>query len=83
MHIQPVSVHYVAPYGADVRLYGWWGNMDFAPHLLRILAQPRQGAVEVVFHQAVAVDDFKGRKDLAAHCEAVIRAAHEGRPRLG
>jgi 1-acyl-sn-glycerol-3-phosphate acyltransferase len=77
MHIQPVSVRYIAPRGADARLYGWWGDMDFAPHLLRILAQPRQGRVEINFHPAVAIDDFKGRKDLAAHCEAVIRAAHE------
>ena len=77
MHIQPVSVRYIAPPGGDARLYGWWAEMDFAPHLLRILAQPRQGRVDIVFHPAVAVDDFKGRKDLAAHCEAVIRAGHE------
>ena len=77
MHIQPVSVRYIAPPGGDGRLYGWWAEMDFAPHLLRILAQPRQGRVEIVFHPAVAADDFKGRKDLAAHCEAVIRAGHE------
>ncbi|WP_022704065.1 lysophospholipid acyltransferase family protein [Pseudorhodobacter ferrugineus] len=73
MHIQPVSVRYVPPVGADARLYGWWAAMDFAPHLLRILAQPRQGAVEVRFHAAVAVDDFKRRKELAVHCEAVVR----------
>jgi 1-acyl-sn-glycerol-3-phosphate acyltransferase len=77
MHIQPVSVRYIASAGADARLYGWWGEMDFAPHLLRILAQPRQGRVEITFHSAVAVDDFKGRKDLAAHCEAVIRGGHQ------
>ncbi len=79
MQIQPVSVRYIAPKGADARLYGWWAAMDFAPHLLRILAQPRQGRVEIEFHPAVAVDDFKGRKDLAAYCEAVIRAGHEAR----
>lgn len=79
MHIQPVSVRYGAPAGADARLYGWWAAMDFAPHLLRILAQPRQGAVEVRFHAGVAVDDFKGRKELAAHCEAVVREGFAGR----
>jgi 1-acyl-sn-glycerol-3-phosphate acyltransferase len=79
MQIQPVSVRYIAPKGADARLYGWWAAMDFAPHLLRILAQPRQGRVEIEFHPAVAVDDFKGRKDLAAYCEAVVRAGHEAR----
>jgi lyso-ornithine lipid O-acyltransferase len=77
MHIQPVSVRYIAPKGADARIYGWWAEMDFAPHLLKILAQRQQGQVEINFHPAVAVDDFKGRKDLAAHCEAVIRAGHE------
>ncbi len=76
MHIQPVSVRYSAPAGADARLYGWWAAMDFAPHLLRILAQPRQGSVEVAFHPAVAVDDFKSRKELAAYAEAVVRAGH-------
>lgn len=81
MHIQPVSLRYKAPKGADARFYGWWGDMDFAPHLLRVLAQPRQGVVDVVFHSAVAVDEFKTRKDLAAHCEAVIRAEH-GSPEI-
>lgn len=77
MHIQPVSVRYTAPIKADPRLYGWWGAMDFAPHLLRVLAQPRQGQVEITFHPEVAVDAFKGRKDLATYCETVIRNGHE------
>jgi hypothetical protein len=41
-----------------------------------ILAARRQGRVEVIFHEAVAVDAFSDRKALAAHCEAVIRGAH-------
>ncbi|RUS63119.1 1-acyl-sn-glycerol-3-phosphate acyltransferase [Pseudorhodobacter sp. E13] len=80
MHIQPVSLRYVAPEGADPRLYGWWGAMDFAPHLLRVLAQPLQGRVDVIFHSPVAVDDFKGRKELAAHCETVIRNGFDATP---
>ncbi|WP_323004918.1 lysophospholipid acyltransferase family protein [Pseudorhodobacter sp.] len=80
MHIQPVSVRYIAPKGADARLYGWWAAMDFVPHLLQILAQPRQGNVEITFHAPVDVDGFNGRKDLAAHCEAVIRAGHAASP---
>ncbi len=78
MHIQPVSLHYVAPAGADKRLYGWWAEMYFAPHLLHVLAQPRQGWVEVGFHDEVAVDAFASRKELAAHCEAVVRSGHGG-----
>ena len=77
MHIQPVSVRYSVPDGVDARFYGWWGAMDFAPHLLRLLAQPRRGVVRVEFHAPLDVDAFAGRKDLAARCEAVIRAGFE------
>jgi 1-acyl-sn-glycerol-3-phosphate acyltransferase len=77
MHIQPVSVRYGAPQGADARFYGWWGNMDFAPHLMQILAAPRRGTAEVVFHPALAVDSFAGRKDLALACEAAVRAGFD------
>lgn len=76
MHIQPVTVIYHAPPAADARFYGWWGDMDFAPHLLHVLAARRQGRAEVIFHPEVPVDAFASRKDLAAHCERVIRASH-------
>lgn len=77
MHIQPASVIYRGPEGADPRFYGWWGDMDFAPHLMTVLASPRQGSVDVVLHDPLAVDDFPDRKALSAACEAVIRAAHQ------
>jgi 1-acyl-sn-glycerol-3-phosphate acyltransferase len=76
MHIQPVTVIYHAPEGQDPRFYGWWGEMAFAPHLLHMLATARQGRVEVIFHPEVPVDAFASRKELAAHCERVIRASH-------
>ena len=76
LHVQPVTVIYHAPPGEDARFYGWWGEMDFGPHLLKVLAARRQGRIEVVFHPPVAVSDVKDRKALSAHCEAVIRAAH-------
>lgn len=76
MHIQPVTVVYHAPPGEDPRYYGWWGDMEFGPHLLMTLAARRQGRVEVIFHPEVPVDAFEGRKELAAHCERVIRAGH-------
>lgn len=82
MHIQPVTVIYNAPQGEDPRFYGWWGDMAFGPHLLKILAAPRQGSVEVVFHEPAAVDAFAGRKALAAHCERVVRAAMPKAPAL-
>lgn len=76
MHIQPVTVIYHAPEGEDPRHYGWWGDMDFASHLLQTLATCPQGRVEVIFHPEVPVDAFDDRKALAQHCERVIRTSH-------
>jgi 1-acyl-sn-glycerol-3-phosphate acyltransferase len=73
MHIQPCTVIYRAPEGEDVRFYGWWGEMEFGPHLLKVLAAPKQGSVEVVYHAPVRVDAFPNRKSLAAHLEEVVR----------
>ena len=80
MHIQPVTVVYHGPEGADPRYYGWWGGMGFAAHLVKVLATPRQGRVEVIFHDPLPVDGFADRKVLAAECERVIRAEHGSRP---
>ncbi|MCY1125709.1 lysophospholipid acyltransferase family protein [Frigidibacter sp. RF13] len=74
MQIQPVTVAYHAPEGADKRFYGWWGEMDLAPHLLHTLAARRQGRVEVIFHLPVSVDAFGSRKALAIQCEQDVRA---------
>lgn len=75
MHIQPVTLIYHPPEGADPRFYGWWGEMAFGPHLLMVLAAPKQGRVEVVFHPEVPVDAFENRKQLAQHCERVVRTS--------
>ncbi|KAG1715421.1 1-acyl-sn-glycerol-3-phosphate acyltransferase [Nymphon striatum] len=76
MHIQPVTVIYHAPQGEEDRFYGWWGDMEFGPHLLKTLAARRQGSVELVYHAPVRVDDFPNRKTLAAHVEQVVRKGH-------
>ena len=76
VHVQPVTVVYRAPMGADPRFYGWWGDMTFAGHLLSVLSARRQGSVEVIFHPEVPVDAFANRKDLANYCERVISVAH-------
>lgn len=75
MQIQPVTLVYHAPQGQDARFYGWWADMTFGSHFLRVLMQGRQGRVEVVFHEAVAVEDYPDRKTLAAHCETAVRSA--------
>ena len=80
MHIQPVSVVYKAPKGEDPRFYGWWGDMDFAPHLVKVLGSQRQGSITLIYHDPVRVDDFANRKSLAAYCENTVR---EGLPFTG
>ena len=76
LQIQPVTAVYHAPKGRDPRFYGWWADMSFGAHLLQVLATPRQGRIEILFHPPVPVDGFPGRKELAAYCETVIRTAH-------
>jgi lyso-ornithine lipid O-acyltransferase len=76
--VQPVSLVYVAPEGRDPRFYGWWGDLDFGSHLLLVLAQPRHGRVEVVFHPPVPVSEAADRKDLARRCEAAVRGGLAG-----
>ena len=72
-HIQPVSVLYRAPEGAEPRFYGWWGDMEFGAHFLKVFGARRQGGVEVIYHPPLAVSDFPDRKALAAECEARVR----------
>ncbi|MEO9898139.1 MAG: lysophospholipid acyltransferase family protein [Paracoccaceae bacterium] len=74
--LQPTSVIYHAPAGADARYYGWWGDMDFGPHLLNTLAGRYQGTIEVVYHDPIPVADHPDRKSLAAACEANVRQGH-------
>lgn len=74
LSIQPVTLTYIAPKGRDARFYGWWGDLGFGEHLLRVLAQPRQGQVEVVFHAPVRISEAGGRKQLARQCETAVKA---------
>lgn len=69
--IQPVSAIYHAPIGHDARFYGWWGDMSLGPHLLAVLAVPRQGHVVVRLHQPIPVLG-KDRKTLSAVCYFAI-----------
>lgn len=73
-HVQPVTVVYEAPEDSDPRYYSWWGDMDFGPHLLHILAAPRHGNVTVRWHPPLAVKDFTDRKALAKAAEEAVRA---------
>ncbi|WP_134727179.1 lysophospholipid acyltransferase family protein [Paracoccus luteus] len=72
--IQPVTARYDAPKARDPRFYGWWGDMALGPHLLAVLAQPRQGSVTVTLHPPLAVAG-QTRKTLSAAAEAAVRSA--------
>lgn len=71
--LQPVTLAYRAPEGERADLYGWWGDMALVPHLLEVLAVPRRGEVEIVFHEPLGVRDHPDRKALAALCETAVR----------
>jgi len=79
LHVQPVSIVYHPPPGQDPRMLSWWGDMDFTPHFLAVLANARGGTVDLVFHTPHAVADYPHRKALAAVCEADVRAGHAAR----
>ena len=75
--IQPVSLRYSAPRHLHQRFYGWWGDMDFAAHLLAVLAASPQGRVHVMYHPPLRVRDFTDRKALALACEEKVREGFE------
>ena len=74
LRVQPVTVSYRAPPGQDARFYGWWGDMDFAAHLARMLAARCHGSVTIQCHAPLRVGDFADRKALARACEDAVRA---------
>lgn len=74
--VQPVTLNYHAPKDEEARFYGWWGHMEFGPHLVKTLAIRRQGRVEVVYHTPRKVADFESRKTLATVCEQSVRSGH-------
>ena len=51
--------------------------MDFAPHLLAVLAASPQGRVHVMYHPPLRVRDFADRKALALACEEKVREGFE------
>jgi lyso-ornithine lipid O-acyltransferase len=73
LRVQPVSLVYHAPKNTDPRFFGWWGTMDFAPHLLAVLARPGGGGISLIYHPPVPVAQFQDRKALALACETLVR----------
>ena len=71
--VQPVTIRYHAPPGMPPNFYSWWGEMDFATHLLDVLARSTGGTVELIFHEPVTVAESGSRKALAERAEAAVR----------
>jgi 1-acyl-sn-glycerol-3-phosphate acyltransferase len=71
--IQPASLRYKAPPGQDPRFFGWWGDMEFGPHFLRVLAFGAGGQVIIRYHDPIQVSGFSDRKSLALVCEQAVR----------
>ena len=69
--VQPVSILWTSPPGYDARFYGWWGDMDFGGHALKVLAARRQGQVTLHFHAVPPAG--LDRKTLAQQAEASVR----------
>lgn len=76
--LQPVTLRYHAPAGRDPRFYGWWGDMDLGPHLRAVLAAPRQGSVDIVYHALIRPQADDDRKSLAARAERAVRRGFDG-----
>lgn len=70
--IQPVTIVYLAPEGRDRRFYCWWGDMDFGGHLLKVIAAPHQGKVEVTYHAPLLVKESANRKELAQRAHDLV-----------
>ena len=70
--LQPMTASYHAPEGQDPRFYGWWSDMDLAPHVLSVLSVPRQGSVTVRLHPPIPVSG-QTRKTLSAACQQAVR----------
>ncbi|MEL6691269.1 MAG: lysophospholipid acyltransferase family protein [Pseudomonadota bacterium] len=78
MALQAVTLVYEAPEGEDDRFYGWWGDMTFEEHLLKVLCVKRPGGVRVVFHEPIPSSELEGRKEAAARLEDLVRSAFTG-----
>ncbi len=63
LYVQPATLRYRAPDGQPASFYGWWGDMEFAPHLATTLTARSQGRIEVILHPPLRVADFAGRKE--------------------
>jgi 1-acyl-sn-glycerol-3-phosphate acyltransferase len=88
--VQPVSLAYTKLNGIAIGrvfrpFFAWYGDMELAPHLWRVLGLGRID-VEIRFHPVVTLAELGSRKALAAHCQqavaAGVSASLSGRPAI-
>jgi 1-acyl-sn-glycerol-3-phosphate acyltransferase len=77
--VQPVTVAYTGVHGIPLGrvrrpIFAWYGDMELLPHLLGV---GRVGPFEatLIFHRPVTLREIGGRKQLARHCEELIRTS--------
>ncbi len=72
--IQPVSVSYHPPAGADLppNFYSWWGDMGFESHIWDVVTRSFGGTARVTFHAPVNARDFEDRKALSDFCQRQV-----------
>ncbi len=75
--VQAITVKYQAATTEPPGFYGWWGDMSYGANLLKILAAPRQGQVDVIYHGPLKAVSFSDRKALAKAAEALVRSGLE------
>ncbi|MDQ0317031.1 lysophospholipid acyltransferase family protein [Amorphus orientalis] len=75
--VQPLAIAYTRLYGIPLGRYrrplvAWYGDMDMAPHLWRIL---KKGPidVEITWGEAVAFGPGTDRKEIARKAEEIVR----------
>jgi lyso-ornithine lipid O-acyltransferase len=76
--IQPVAISYAPPRHLPASFYGWWGDMDFAGHLVSVLARSHGGTVRLSFLDAIPMTGALDRKEVARRCSEAVRRAFEG-----
>jgi 1-acyl-sn-glycerol-3-phosphate acyltransferase len=75
--VQPVTIAYTRLHGLPMTrrerpFFAWYGDMDMLPHIWSALMRGPFD-VEVRFHPPVTVTEIGNRKQLASHCETVVR----------
>lgn len=75
--VQPLTIAYTGQGGLPLgrrrrHKYAWYGDMELAPHIWRVLKRGPFEA-ELRFHDAVFANTLGNRKDLAEWCETQVR----------